>query len=339
MTLRIIDAETALEAAIAKFEDALTAWAGAKSNVWQKDWREGAEAEGASYARREDVYIFVEKQKRDVLIGVSLAERDRDLFRAALPRAAPAADRKRYAIAEDDSDGQSYLLIAADELKRQGIREPFRRLAGVANIKRANVSERDYVLIGPLNDARAADALLSLGGLHPDFERHVERLAALAGESDAREETLLYPVSRQVERMHRAHEKIVAALFQTLHGAGYAIDDVETGLFRADFAMSLGAETLVFEIRADAALEDLIKALGQLTLAAPKAAGLTRILALPAPREQLGAALEPYFSTFEEHAISVLIYDFKDGEARFFLERADTGLSDGARALLNGASA
>src|SRR5262249_35181860 len=95
--------------------------------------------------------------------------------------------RKRFAVAIGEAD-EPYLLISADELRRQDIRDPFKRLAGAPQIKRANVSDRDYVMVGPLNDARAADALLSLAALSPRFEAHVEKLGALVGASDPRDE-------------------------------------------------------------------------------------------------------------------------------------------------------
>lgn len=294
--------------------------------MWQTDGRDGVEAEGASYARRDDVYVFVERQRRHVLIGAALNHKDRDLYRVALPRQEPAKERKRWALAQDDETGETHLLIAADELRRQSVRDVFRRLAGAPQIKRANVSDRDYVLIGPLEEASVGDALISVGGLHPDFERHVERLASLAAESDEREEAELYKISRAVERQHRAHARVVHALFERLHAAGFALDQAETGGLRADFAMSRGAETLVFEIRADGAIEDVLKALGQLAVVAPKPAGLHRILALPAPRDQLGGALEPFRPAFEELGVSVLVYDFVGREVSFFFALANADL-------------
>jgi len=311
MALKIVDGAEQLQASLDTLEATLTAWADGKADHWQEDGRGAPRESGATYARRDDVYLFTHQSPREISVGVALAERDRDLVRISLPRREPSKDRKRAALALDDS-GASFLLISVDELKRQSIREPLRRLAGAPQIKRANVADRDYVLLGPLDEPRVAEALLALGGLHPLFEKHVEKLGALAGASDDLDEQELYRPSPRVAKQPRLHAKVVHALFEKLHGQGFEVDELKAGPYRADFAMRRRDLSIAFEIRVAAELEDILKSLGQLLLVAPKGSGAQRCIVLPAPREAMGPALDVFQPALEEAASMVLLYDFKD---------------------------
>ena len=281
MALRIVDAELQLDSAMETLEATFAKWAGGRSDQWQADGKEGPRESGTSYARREDVDHFVHRR----------------------PRATPAGV---------GAGGDGFLLISVEELKRQNIRDPLRRLAGAPQIKRANVADRDYVLLGPLEDVRVAEALLALAGLNPLFERHIERLGALAVASDERDEAELYRASPRVARQHRIHAKVVQALFEHLHGLGFEVEELKNGPYRADFAMRRRDLAIAFEIRAAAELEDVLKSLGQLMLAAPKSSGFHRCMVLPAPREALGSVLEPFTAAFSESGVLLLMYDFKE---------------------------
>lgn len=311
MALRIVDAELQLDSAMETLEATFAKWAGGRSDQWQADGKEGPRESGTSYARREDVYLFVHRRPREIAVGVALSEKDRDLVNITLPRKEPAKERRRMALAVDDS-GASFLLISVEELKRQNIRDALRRLAGAPQIKRANVADRDYVLLGPLEDVRVAEALLALAGLNPLFERHIERLGALAVASDDRDEAELYRASPRVARQHRIHAKVVQALFAHLHGLGFEVEELKNGPYRADFAMRRRELAIAFEIRAAAELEDVLKSLGQLMLAAPKSSGFHRCMVLPAPREALGAVFEPFTAAFSESGVMLLMYDVKE---------------------------
>jgi len=330
MTLRIIDAEEQLNAAIAQLESALIAWAGVASEIWRS---EGEGVDGAAYARRDDVYVYLEKTPESVRIGAALSDRDRDLLRIALPRLTPAEARKRWAIAQDDEESRAYLLIAADELRRQGLRDPFRRLAGVNLIKKANVAERDFVLLGPISEPAIGDALLSLAGLSPRFERHVEQLGALAG-AGTDGDNALYAASWAVERRQRARLHVRQALEARLGAAGFSADIAESGPLRADFAMSRGAETLVIEIRDKADVDDVLTAVGRLALVAPQSAGLVRVLALPAPRDAAQDALDTLKPALTEMGLSVLLFDFDGKRTTLSLALTDASLAPELAAIL-----
>jgi hypothetical protein len=86
-------------------------------------------------------------------------------------------------------------------------------------------------------------------------------------------------------------------------------------------------------VRGDAEIADLVRGVGQLALAAPRAAALTRFFVLPAPREEAGAALAPFMPAFEELSISVLFYDVRDDGVRFVFFRPDPALPARVRAL------
>jgi hypothetical protein len=327
VSLRIVDAELPLDQAYDLLHKTLAAWAGGKADPWQHDGEEGA-----SFSIREDVYLFVMRNAKRVAIGAALTARDKEIFRIEIPRKAPASDRKRAAIVTGEGD-ELYLMASADELRRQNIREPFKRLAGAPNIKRASVAERDYVLIGPLGEDKTADALLSLAALSPLFEKHVETLAALAGRSDEREETELYAVTPGVTGAHRVHAKVVDALFKMLRGAGFQVAELSNGPIRADFAVARADGAIAFEIRADAELNDFLKALGQLALIAPAGGAFRRALVAPSPQTSLGGALAPFEATFRELGIWVLLYDFKDGAVNIWTAAAPADLPAELRKL------
>ncbi len=332
MSLRIVDAELPLDQAYDLLRKTLAAWAGGKAESWHGDGQSGITEEGASFSRREDVYLFVMRDSKRVAIGAALTAKDQEIFRVEIPRKAPASDKKRAAIVSGAGD-ELFLMASAYELRRQGIRDPFKRLAGAPNVKRAHVSDRDYVLIGPLGEDRTADALLSLAALSPLFEKHVETLAALAGRSDEREEADLYRVSPRVSGAHRVHAKVVDALFKTLRGAGFQVAELSNGPIRADFAVARSDGAIAFEIRADAEVNDFLKALGQLSLIAPGGGAFRRALVAPAPRESIGSSLAPFESTFRELSVWLLLYDFKDGAVTIWTQFAPPDLAPELRKL------
>jgi hypothetical protein len=326
MTLRIIDAPDQLDAAFAQLEATLAAWAGGRADAWRQ-----GHGRGVSYAKGMDVYLYVEAHEGAHIIGAALSERDRDVLRFETSRKEPARNR-RSLVAAANTSGDMFLLFAIEALKAQGLRDVFRRLAGAAAIKRANLADRDYVLVGPLADPKTADALLALAALHPKVEDHIEKSAG-RGQDEA-EDSDLYAASRQVARQHRAPAKARRALFERLTGLGYVLETVELGALTADLAMSRGEDTVVFEIRAEAEVEDLQKALGHLSLIAPRALGIDRVLVLPAPAAAIGASLDPYKQAFEEMGVSLVFYDFKGGEIGFHLELADAALKSDVRLAL-----
>jgi hypothetical protein len=314
MGLRIVDTETELDAGFAALEDMLTRWAGRKTDAWQKGGRDGPKEEGASFAKRDDVYVYIQITRQDAHVGVALTEKDKDILRIGLPRRDPDKQQKRVAMAVDEAGGQ-FLLVSEDELKSQSIREPFRRLAGAPQLKRATVGDRDYILIGPVSDARTADGLMAIAVLHPEYERFVERVGRGAADSDARDDDLhIYPISLAVQRQHRAQTKVVQALFDRARTAGFQVVELKTGPTIADLALSRGDVSIAFEIRADAELEDFTKGVGQLALLAPKSAGWRRCLALPAPREPIGQKLRSLEPAFEELGLMLLFYDFQGND-------------------------
>lgn len=317
MGLRIVDAELPLNQALDVLEATLLAWADGRCDLWQSDSARGPAETGLSFARKEDVYLFIHRRPGDVSVGVALAEKDRDLVCVTLPRGDPARERRRFALAEDEA-GESFLLVAVDELQRQGLRDPLTRLAGAPQVKGARVGERDYVLIGPLGDRRVAEALIAVAALHPLYQRHVEKLGALAAESDALDFVELYKISPRVARQHRVHAKVVNALFQRLHGQGFELDDLRQGFARADFAMSRRDLAVAFEVRAAAEAEDLWKSIGQLVFIAPKGSGWRRCLVLPGPRDPLGSVLAPFEAALAEAEILLLMYDLRDGGITFW---------------------
>jgi hypothetical protein len=334
MTLRIIDAEAELDAAFDQLEATLTAWAGGQADAWQRDGHDGVVAHGASFTRQEDVYIYLEAHRRRRVLGVALSERDKQVFQIEAQRQDPAKDKKRFVLAANDAQ-ETFLLLAVEELKAQGIRDVFRRLAGAPAVKRANLSNRDYVLLGPLSDPKTAEALLSLAALHPAYEQLVEKAAGSAvTEADRAESADLYAMSPGVARQHRVQAKVTRALFERLTGLGYVMETVELGSLTADLAMSRGEDTVVFEIRPEADIDDLQKALGHLAIIAPRALGIDRLIMLPAPKDPIGAALDPYKQAFEEMGVSLALYDFRDGELNFVLEYTDPGLAADVRLAL-----
>lgn len=332
MALRIVDDPTQLDLAYDTLVASLTAWAGPGAHSWRSQGALEPSADGASFARRDDLHLYVERTADKIAIGVALTEKDRDLLRAEFMRDAPARRKRRLAIAADE-EGRFHLLLSVEALTDQDIRAPLRRLAGAPLAKRAEIGGRDFVLLGPFDSPRIADALAAVAGLSEGFARHIARLGDLVSEEDERMKSALYPVSRNVARAHKVQRRVIAALHERLSLAGYHADEARAGPLPADFAMTKGAETLVFEVRADAELFDLVRGVGQLTLAAPRGASLTRIFVLPAPRDSIGDALAPFHPAFEELSISVLLYDIRNDALEFHFERADPGLSAEARDL------
>lgn len=330
MTLRIIDATEHFDAAIARLETALRIWGGGESQAWRAAPSAGAPIDGVSFARREDLYLYLEKSGTQVRLGAALADGDRDLLSVALPRTAPADARARVAVAEDDEDGRAHLLISADALKAHNIREPFGRLAGVRMIRRARIGERDYVLLGPLDAPPIGDALLALAGLSPLFERHVEALASFAEtETDA-----LYAPARTVVSRHRAGVAAAQALTERLAAQGFAADVAETGALRASFAMSRGADTIVFEICARAAIGAFTEAVGRLALTAPPGAGLDAALLLPAAAAEADDGLAPFAAALAALGVSVIHFDFDGARARFIASPYGAAPADALSAAL-----
>lgn len=329
MALRIIEDPAELDAAYAALSASWAAWA--PPQRWSaRDALEPA-GEGASFARRDDVHLFLERTNDKIALGAALTERDQSLLRVEFMRDAPARRKRRVAIAIDEA-GKFHLLLSSEFLTEQDIRDPVRRLAGAPLAKRAEIGGRDYVLLGPFDAPRIADGFLAVAGLSPTFARHIAKLGALAADEDERMETSLYEISRNVARAHKVQRRVVAALHEALSLKGYRLDEAEAGPLKADFAMTLGAETLAFEIRGDAEIADLVRGVGQLALAAPRGAGLTRFFVLPAPRDD-ARALTPFMPAFEELAVSVLFYDVRDDQVSFVFHRADPDLPAATRAL------
>jgi len=333
MSLRIIDDSTQLDAALTALKNALRAWAGGVSHQWRAESALERARDGESYARRDDLHLYVEKSFDRAVIGVALTERDDDLLRLEFMRDAPGRRKRRLAIAADEA-GHFFLLLSLDLLGDQDIRDPLKRLVGASNVRRAELGGRDYVLIGPLDSPRVADALAATGGLAPKFERHVARLGALIADEDEHRNGALYPVSRDVARAHKVEQRVVAALHEKLAAASYRLDGAGPAPLQADFAMGRGGDKLAFEIRGHAEISDMVRGLGQLALAAPAQSGRARVLVLPAPLVETAAPLEAFASALEELRVSVLFYDIVADRLGFALHRADATLSAEARAAL-----
>jgi hypothetical protein len=325
MSFRIVDAPAGLEQAIDRLRQALTEWAGGKAETWG----EGGQ-DGASFSRRDDVYLFVAREEASVSIGAALTARDQETLKIELPRRAPARDRKRTALVLDENDAP-FLMISIEELRAQGIRDPLKRLTGAAMVKHAAVSGRDYLLIGPLHQPKVADALLALAALSPKFEAHLEKLGAFSEES----EEDLYLVSPQVAAAHRVHAKVASALMARLRAAGFQAADLRNGPIRADLCAARADATIAFEIRPDASVAAFLQALGALALIAPGGGSFRRALVLPAAREQLGAALAPFEASFREAGVWVLMYEFKDGAPILWSQVAPTDLPGELRTLFS----
>src|SRR5262249_44751726 len=156
--------------------------------------------------------------------------------------------------------------------------------------------------------------------LNPRFEAHVEKLGALAAASDEQDERDVYRVSDRVARERRVHSKVVDALFMRLRSAGFQIAELTNGPIHADFAVAGAYRAIAFEIRADAELEDFLKAIGQLVLIAPAGGAFKRCMVLPAPRDALGSALAPFEAALHEVGALVLLYDFQNKDVKFWAQ-------------------
>jgi hypothetical protein len=348
MTLRIVDSNAEVEAAWEVLGTTLRTWAGENNDAWQRDGLvDNARERGDMFWRRDDFYVFLYRSDREFGLGVSLTERDRDLLRVAIDRREPARDRRKFAVAKSP-EGETFLLVALEQLRRQNIRDALTRLPGVAAIKRATISNRDFLLIGPMSDPRMPDALVALIQLSPVFERHLERLGKLLeGDDDDENDVPLYRLSQRVRSQRRVQARVVEALFQRLRGAGFEWSETRIGewdaqgqdeprndrererrLMRADFVAARAGGTLVMEIKAEADREDVFKAVGQLAVQGRAVADSRRVLVLPAPRDPLGRALAPFEAAFAELDITVLMFDFKGSAVDLWMVRRGARIPD-----------
>jgi hypothetical protein len=347
MSLRIVDNRADLEAAWDVLGTTLKSWAGENNDAWQRDGVvDDARERGDMFWRREDVYLYQFRNDKNVGFGVSLTEKDRDLLQLEIRRGEPAKERRKIAVAVSES-GEYHILVALDQLKRQSIRDALTRLPGVPAIKRATISNRDFILVGPLSDPRAPDALVALASLNPHFERHVEKLGKLLSENDEEEDEVdLYEISRRVRSQRRVQARVIDALFGKVRGMGYQLADTkvaewegmdeearsmrerEKKLIRADFIATRQTDSLVMEIKAECEREDVYKAIGQLSVYAAAGENRTRVLVLPAPRDPLGRALQPFEPAFAELDISVIMFDFKGNTVDFWMVRRGRRIPD-----------
>lgn len=284
MALRIIDNPERLDAALTRLEAGLLAWAGDVADMW----RDRVGGFGTSYARSEAVYLFLERDDRDVHIGAALSDGDQSLLSLRFDRRDPAHRRDRWALAEDDTGAVS-LMIATAALERQNIRDAFARLAGAAQVKRAQLGQRDFVLIGPLGTARDGEALALLAALHPDALRANE-----AADPDEAELGQLYRAAKGVRREHKVAAKAATAVQARLTGTGFVPDQIEVGPLSADLAFSRQDERIAVEILGQTDAGAIALAVGRLALIAPRAAGIDRILVLPEPELEGDGALSAF---------------------------------------------
>lgn len=326
MSLRIVDADLQLNQAFALFERTLKDWAGGRADDWRRDGPRGIVEEGATYARRDDVYVSVAMTDDAAAIAVCLMPGDQRVIEIVLPRRGPARDRRRAALAVDDN-GETFLLIADETLRAEGVRDAFRRMAGHAQAKRARVGGRDYLMLGPLSDAGAPDALLGLAALHPTFEAHLDRLARL----DAPAPKGLYRVADTLTRAHRCADKAAFAVCERLRAAQFDVIEARVGPFAADAAGRRDGALVAACALAQPDARGLAAALGALTIVAPRAEGWTRLLLAPAPREGGAGALAAYESAFAELGVTLGFYDIRDGEIA--LQAADMDPPPALRAL------
>lgn len=315
MNLRLVDSDLQLDQAFDLVERTLKAWSGGRTDDWRRDGPEGVREEGATYARRDDVYVAVSMTDTRAVIGVALMPGDRTVLEITLPRRGPARDRRRAALAVDDN-GETFLLIADEVLRQQGVRDAFRRMAGHGFAKRARVGGRDYLMLGPLSDTGAVDALLALAALHPAFEAHLDTLARL----DAPAPSGLYRVSDALARQHRLRDKVAFAAGERLMAAGFALVDCAAGPYAADTAARRGDVAAALVVAATASPTAVSEVLGALALVAPH--GWSRLVALPAPRDANDPALALALDGCAALSALSLVYDLRDGEVSFTIAHA-----------------
>jgi hypothetical protein len=307
INLRIIDADLQLDQAFDAFERTLKSWAGGRAGEWRTDGPRGVAEEGATYARRDDVYLFVSMTDEAAHIGIALMPSDRSVLDIGLPRRGPGRDRRRAALASDD-EGRLYLLAAEEALRLQGVREPFRRMAGHAFAKRARVGGRDYLMLGPLTDPGAVDALLAVAALHPAFEAHLDRLARI----DAPASADLWRASDGVARLHRGAERAVFAAAQALRRANFILEPPLESPFGIDLSARRGeAAIAICAVREPSACAIAERA-GALCLAAPTSAGYVRALLAPAAREPEDRTLLALADALADMEVSLVRYDIRD---------------------------
>lgn len=312
MSLRIVDADLQLNQAFDLFERTLKAWAGGRTDEWRTDGPAGIVEEGATYARRDDVYVSVAMTDAAASIAVALVPGDVVVLEIALPRRGPARDRRRAALAVDDN-GETFLLAAEEALRAQGVRDAFRRMAGHAAAKRARVGGRDYLMLGPLGDPAAVDALLALAALHPTFEAHLDRLARL----DAPTPATLYRPAETLAHAHRFAEKAAFALAARLRAADYEIVTAATGPFVADVAGRRDDVAIAAHVTRAVTPAAIAEALGVLGLAAPAQQGFFRLLIAPAPRDSTDANFAAFADAAADLDIALVCADIRDDEVQF----------------------
>jgi hypothetical protein len=324
MTLRIIDQADRLDAAVARLEAGLLAWAGDVADMW----RDRAGGYGTSYARAEAVYLFLERDDRDVHIGAALSDGDRPLVSLRFDRREPARRREHWALAEDETGAVS-LMIATAALERQNVRDALPRLAGAAQIKRAQLGHRDFVLIGPLGTARDGEALALLAALHPEALRAIG-----AEDADGASLGQLYRAAKGVRREHKVAAKAATAVQARLTGTGFVPDHIEVGPLSADLAFSRDDERIAVEILGQTDAGAIALAVGRLAMIAPRAAGIDRILVLPEPELDGDAALSAFEGAFTELALAVVLVGFDRGSTRLTLAYGADQISEDAREAL-----
>lgn len=312
MSLRIVDADLQLNQAFDLFERMLKAWAGGRTDEWRKDGPAGVTEEGATYARRDDVYVSVAMTDAAASIGVALMPGDVTVLEIALPRRGPARDRRRAALAVDDN-GETFLLAAEEALRAQGVRDAFRRMAGQSAAKRARVGGRDYLMLGPLSDPAAVDALLALAALHPTFEAHLDRLARL----DAPTPTTLYRPSETLAHAHRIADKAAFAFAARLRAAEFTLVTAATGPFVADIAGQREETAVAAHVARAVTPAAIAEAMGVLALAAPTQAGFFRLLIIPAPRDASDPAVVAVAEAAADLDVALVGVDIRDEEVVF----------------------
>lgn len=317
MGYRILAGGDQRDAVLDDFARAAAHWAGAPAQAWRLI--DGAR--GRSFARGGDFYIYLEQSDAGSALGVARARDDCDVLRIALDHDAQSDAADDAALLWDDEDADAFLVLSETWLLQSGIADPFVRAAGSALIKRADIGARRFLMLGPLDKPRAADALIAIGGLKA------------SAESDT-----LYPVGHGVERTHRARDQALSHLAERLEAAGYKRDAASAAGLSAELALSLEAQTLVFAAPRRLTATAIAAALGSFAIYAPREAGCVRILTLPGPHLDDGGALEPFLPALQELSVSVLFYDFAADGPRYWFAAADETLSTHVRAAVDAAA-
>jgi hypothetical protein len=181
-------------------------------------------------------------------------------------------------------------------------------MAGHAFAKRARVGGRDYLMLGPLTEPGAVDALLALAALHPAFEAHLDRLARI----DAPAPTHLWRISDGVARLHRSAERAVFAAAQALRRADFTIEAPPEGPFGIEMAARRGDAAIAICAVREASSCAVAERAGALCLAAPTSAGFVRALLVPAPRESDDRTLAALADALADMDVSLVRFDVRD---------------------------